>query len=80
MRVNYVRELCRVMMSAMTEPTDHEAAIAKARASYDTARARLFDAIKAALADGVGPSAIARPSKFTREYIAKIRDGKGPKA
>ncbi|MBF6072917.1 hypothetical protein [Nocardia farcinica] len=27
----------------------------------------------------VGPSAIARYSDFTREYIARIRDGKGPK-
>ncbi|GAA0704964.1 hypothetical protein GCM10010193_70000 [Kitasatospora atroaurantiaca] len=26
-----------------------------------------------------GPSRIARHSGFTREYIAKIRDGKGPK-
>jgi len=63
----------------MTENTDHEAAIAKARADYDRARTKLFAAIRAALADGVGPSAIARPSKFTREYVAKIRDGKGPK-
>ncbi|MFE3031561.1 hypothetical protein ACFXKY_07920 [Streptomyces canus] len=63
----------------MTETTDHEAAIAKARADYDRARTKLFTAIRAALEDGVGPSAIARPSKFTREYVAKIRDGKGPK-
>jgi hypothetical protein len=63
----------------MTENTDHEEAIAKARADYDRARTKLFAAIRAALADGVGPSAIARPSKFTREYVAKIRDGKGPK-
>jgi len=59
--------------------TDHDQAIAQARATYDKARVRLFTAIRAALADGVGPSQIARHSKFTREYIAKIRDGKGPK-
>lgn len=63
----------------MTEPTDHDKVITKARAEYDRARAKLFAAMKAALDDGVGPSAVARPSKFTREYVAKIRDGKGPK-
>ncbi|WP_280186494.1 MULTISPECIES: hypothetical protein [Nocardia] len=50
-----------------------------ARAAYDQARAELFATIRAALDDGVGPSAIARYSDFTREYIARIRDGKGPK-
>ncbi len=59
--------------------TDHAKAIQQARDAYDDARAALFAAIRAALKDGVGPSAIARWSKFTREYIAKIRDGKGPK-
>lgn len=63
----------------MTETTDHEKAITKARAEYDRARTKLFAAIRAALDDGVGPSAIARQSKFTREYVAKIRDGKGPR-
>lgn len=63
----------------MTDNTDHEKAIAAARSKYDRARGDLFAAIRAALEDGVGPSAIARPSKFTREYVAKIRDGKGPK-
>lgn len=63
----------------MTETTDHEKAIAEARAKYDRARADLFATIRAALDGGLGPSAIARPSKFTREYVAKIRDGKGPR-
>lgn len=76
MPVNFVRKLSCAIMRVMT---DHEKEIAQARATYDRARARLLAAIRAALADGVGPSAIARPSKFTREYIAKIRDGRGPK-
>lgn len=59
--------------------TDHDKAIEQARAAYDKARARLFATIRDALADDVGPSQIARKSKFTREYIAKIRDGNGPK-
>lgn len=60
--------------------TDHSQRIQKARASYDKARAVLFQTIGDALADGVGPSQIARDSGFTREYVAKIRDGKGPKS
>ncbi|WP_231390430.1 hypothetical protein [Nocardia sp. CNY236] len=59
--------------------TDHGPAIRAKRAAYDAARAELFAEIRAALADNVGPSAIARDSNFTREYIGKIRDGKGPK-
>ena len=60
-------------------PTDHGQSIQQARTRYEDSRAALFAAIRAALADGVGPSQIARDSGFTREYIAKIRDGKGPK-
>lgn len=63
----------------MATNQEHLDAIAAARATYDEARAALFAAIRAALADGVGPSPISRPAKFTREYIAKIRDGQGPK-
>lgn len=59
--------------------TDHDKAIEQARATYDKARTRLFATIRDALGDDVGPSQIARKSGFTREYIAKIRDGKGPK-
>ncbi|MCX4451668.1 hypothetical protein [Streptomyces sp. NBC_01789] len=54
-------------------------AVREARADYDEARSRLFNRIKDALAEGVGPSDLSRDSKFTREYVAKIRDGKGPK-
>ncbi|MFG2447548.1 hypothetical protein ACGFQG_32180 [Nocardia fluminea] len=63
----------------MTDFAEHSRAISAARAEYDQARQKLFDAIRAALADEVGPSAIGRDSGFTREYIARIRDGKGPK-
>lgn len=53
--------------------------IKRARAEYDkgeAARIKLFALIREGLADGMGPSALARASGFTREYIAKIRDGK----
>ncbi|GGL44025.1 hypothetical protein [Nocardia jinanensis] len=63
----------------MTDADDHLAAIRTARGHYVEARTALFDAIRAALAADVGPSAIARAAEFSREYIAKIRDGKGPK-
>lgn len=79
MFVNYVREQCYAMMAGMSDETDHAAAIRAARAAYDQARSELFATIRAALDDGVGPSAIARYSDFTREYISRIRDGKGPK-
>ena len=67
------------MVDGMTDSIDHGAAIRAARADYDQARQKLFDAIRAALAAEVGPSSIGRDSGFTREYIAKIRDGKGPR-
>lgn len=69
----------------MTEPPDGpdkealQRAVRDARARYDAVRRELFVAIRAALSGGVGPSQIARESNFTREYVAKIRDGKGPK-
>ncbi|MBC9730974.1 hypothetical protein H8R17_41795 [Streptomyces sp. TRM68367] len=53
--------------------------IRRAKTAYDEARKKLFATIKAALAEGIGPSTIARDSGFTREYITKIRDGKGPR-
>ncbi|MFJ5680286.1 hypothetical protein [Streptomyces sp. NPDC093097] len=53
--------------------------VREAKAAYDQARSHFFDAIKQALAVGVGPSDLSRDSGFTREYVAKIRDGKGPK-
>ncbi|WP_331725512.1 hypothetical protein OG596_38255 (plasmid) [Streptomyces sp. NBC_01102] len=54
-------------------------AVRDAKVAYDQARSAFFGAIKKALAAGVGPSDLSRDSGFTREYVAKIRDGKGPK-
>lgn len=45
------------------------------KARYQQSREELFDAI----VDGVtkfGPSEVARRAGFTREYVARIRDGK----
>lgn len=68
------------------EPDERLERIRQARAGYDRARAKLFREIRDGLADGealpeaqrrkLGPSVISRASGFTREYIAKIRDGK----
>ncbi|WP_245650544.1 hypothetical protein [Nocardia harenae] len=63
----------------MNRDDEHRAAVRAAREVYDNARAELFAAIKAALAAGVGISAIGRDADFSREYIARIRDGKGPR-
>jgi hypothetical protein len=67
------------------QPEEHLERIARARADYDRARSRLFRFIAEALAEHerlprgtarrLGPSAIGRAAGFTREYIAKIRDG-----
>lgn len=48
----------------------------EATAAYEAAREQLFAEILAGLAEGMGPSAAARHSRFTREYVARIRDGK----
>jgi hypothetical protein len=68
------------------EPDERLERIRKARVVYDRARANLFREIRDGLAEAaqlpenqqrkLGPSAIHRASGFTREYIAKIRDGK----
>ncbi len=46
------------------------------RDAYDKARAALFAGIRAHLKAGRGPSEIGRSVDWSREYIAKIRDGK----
>jgi hypothetical protein len=48
----------------------------KLRDEYDKARERLLAGIKEHLAEGQTPSRIARSVDWSREYIAKIRDGK----
>lgn len=75
-------------------PAERLAAVARARADYDTAQAeaerqrgRLMAQIGKALDEGaglpparrreLGPSAIGRAAKFTREYVAQIRAAKG---
>ncbi|MBF6163048.1 hypothetical protein IU421_30350 [Nocardia cyriacigeorgica] len=63
----------------MDQHNEHRVAIRAAREAYDRARADLFAAIRAGLEAGVGVSAIARDADFSREYISRIRDGKGPK-
>ena len=52
------------------------AAYAAAYAAYSQARTALIDEITAGVAEGMGPSALARHSGFTREYVARIRDGR----
>ena len=59
--------------------TDHSEALKRTRAASIAARKARFAAIRAALDAGVSVSQVARDSGFTREYITKIRDGKGPK-
>jgi len=74
------------MMFPMT-PDERLTQIARTRAEYDRVRGRLFRQISDALDAGaalptkaerrkLGPSAIGRAASFTREYIAKIRDGR----
>lgn len=73
------------MMITMT-PDERLALIAKARAEYDRARARLMSQIGKALDEGealpqerrreLGPSAIGRVAGFTREYISQVRDAR----
>jgi hypothetical protein len=68
------------------EPEERLERIRLARTAYDRARAKLFREIRDGLAEGealpeaqrrkLGPSVISRAAGFTREYIAKIRDGK----
>ncbi|WP_254190488.1 hypothetical protein [Nocardia noduli] len=47
-----------------------------ATAAYAEARKELITEIRGGLTEGIGPSALARHSGFTREYVGRIRDGK----
>lgn len=53
-------------------------AVEDSRTEYEAARAALFVAIKSALGVDVSPAQVARDSGFSRTYIGKIRDGRGP--
>jgi hypothetical protein len=63
-------------MADIGEPDELDLKIERARRRLDTAHADLMEAIREALGTGRGPSRIARHAGWTKEYIAKIRDGK----
>jgi hypothetical protein len=63
-------------MADDTEPDDLDKRIERARKRMDAARADLLAAIREALEIGRSPSRIGRYARWSRDYIAKIRDGK----
>ena len=63
-------------MADIGEPDELDLKIERARRRLDTAHTDLMEAIREALDGGRGPSRIARHAGWTKEYIAKIRDGK----
>lgn len=63
-------------MAHPPEPDDLDKRIARARNRMDSARAELLAAIHDALAEKRSPSRIGRYARWSRDYIAKIRDGK----
>jgi hypothetical protein len=63
-------------MADDTEPDDLDRRISRARSKMDAGRTDLLAAIREALAIGRQPSRIGRHAKWSRDYIAKIRDGK----
>ena len=63
-------------MADADEPDDLDLKIERARRRLDGAHSDLMSAIREALSAGRGPSRIARHAGWTKEYIAKIRDGK----
>lgn len=58
------------------EPDELDKRIERARNKMDTGRSELMAAIREALAAGRGPSRIGRYARWSRDYVAKIRDGK----
>lgn len=65
-----------VVLSAVIPARIARAAYDKAADADESARKALFDEILTGLEEGMGPSAVGRHSGFTREYVARIRDGK----
>jgi hypothetical protein len=63
-------------MADDTEPDELDEKIKRARKRMDAGRADLLAAIREALAAGRSPSRIGRYARWSRDYIAKIRDGK----
>lgn len=58
----------------INEPNELDRRLARARDSYDRAYTELLATVREALQAGYGPSRVARHTRWTREYIAKIRD------
>lgn len=61
---------------AKGEPDEIDLKIERARARMDRGRTDLMEAIREALAADRGVTRIGRHAKWSREYIAQIRDGK----
>ena len=76
--VNLVHaQSCAIMVTMeVNEPDDLDRRLERARRQYDRAHAGLYAVIREALAAGRRPARIGRHTGWTREYIAKIRDGK----
>lgn len=66
------------MLSGMVkgEPSEVDLKIERARTRMDRGRVDLISAIREALAAGYGVTRIGRHAKWSREFIAQIRDGK----
>lgn len=58
------------------EPDDRDRRLERLRKQLDDTHAEMMSAIRDDLAAGRRPARIARHTGWTREYIAKIRDGK----
>jgi hypothetical protein len=69
-------ELCNHRDMQTDEPDEMDRRLSRARKRYDDAHGSLLAAVREALAEGRRPSRIARHVGWSREYIAKIRDGK----
>ena len=58
------------------EPDEMDRRIASARRKMDAGRAELVELIREAAEAGRSPSRIGRYARWSRDYVAKIRDGK----
>lgn len=63
-------------MADTPEPDELDRRIDRARKKMDDGRAELLAAIRDALAIKRSPSRIGRHARWSRDYVAKIRDGK----
>ena len=63
-------------MTDAGEPDELDLKIERSRKRLDATHAELMSLIRESLERGRGPSRIARHAGWTKEYIAKIRDGK----